>query len=69
LGRDLREQRNYSEKVAEEIDAEIDLFIARAVNTATDLIKQNKVKIDSLVAVLLEKETIEKDDFEKLMKK
>ncbi len=68
LGRDLREQRNYSEKVAEEIDAEIDLFIDRAVNTATDLINKNKQKIDKLVAVLLEKETIEKDDFEKLMK-
>jgi cell division protease FtsH len=68
LGRDLREQRNYSEKVAEEIDAEIDLFIGRAVNTATDLINKNKQKIDKLVAVLLEKETIEKDDFEKLMK-
>ncbi|KKQ80904.1 MAG: ATP-dependent zinc metalloprotease FtsH 1 [Parcubacteria group bacterium GW2011_GWC2_38_7] len=69
LGRDLHEQRNYSEKVAEEIDTEIDGFIERAVKTATDKITQNRNKIDALVAVLLDKETIEKEDFEKLMGK
>jgi len=68
LGRDIREQRNYSEKVAEEIDEEIDRFITKAVETATEVIGQNRDKVDALVTVLLEKETIEKDDFEKLMK-
>jgi len=67
LGRDIREQRNYSEKVAEEIDEEIDRFITKAVETATEVIGQNRDKVDALVTVLLEKETIEKDDFEKLM--
>ncbi|KKR05190.1 MAG: ATP-dependent zinc metalloprotease FtsH [Parcubacteria group bacterium GW2011_GWC2_39_14] len=68
LGRDINEKRNYSEKVAEEIDQEIDEFISRAVTTATRLINENKNKVDALVAVLMDKETIEKDDFEKLMK-
>jgi len=68
LGRDINEKRNYSEKVAEEIDEEIDEFISRAVTTATRLINENKNKVDALVAVLMDKETIEKDDFEKLMK-
>lgn len=68
LGRDINEKRNYSEKVAEEIDEEIDAFISRAAATATRLINENKNKVDALVAVLMDKETIEKDDFEKLMK-
>lgn len=67
LGRDIKEQRNYSEKVAEEIDDEIDRFINRAANTAKEKIEANKDKMDRLVAALLERETIEKEEFELLM--
>lgn len=67
LGRDIREQRNYSEKVAEEIDEEIDMFIKRAVETAEKTIKENKNRVDRVVKTLLEKETIEKEEFLVLM--
>ncbi|MFH0779632.1 MAG: ATP-dependent zinc metalloprotease FtsH [Parcubacteria group bacterium] len=67
LGRDIREQRNYSEKVAEEIDREIDVLINEAAATAEKVIKENKKKMNDIVKYLLEKETIEQEDFNKLM--
>jgi len=67
LGRDIHEQRNYSEKVAETIDSEIDRLIGNAVVTAERIINENRDKIDKVVAKLLEKETIEKEDFEALV--
>ncbi|MBI5077353.1 ATP-dependent metallopeptidase FtsH/Yme1/Tma family protein [Candidatus Falkowbacteria bacterium] len=63
LGRDIREQRNYSEKVAEEIDGEIDCLVREASSTAEKVIKGNKEKLDRLVAVLLKDETIEQERF------
>ncbi len=68
LGKDLKEQRNYSEKVAEAIDAEIDKMIEGAIKTAEKLIKENTETMDRLVRELLEKETIEKEEFNKIMK-
>jgi cell division protease FtsH len=63
LGRDIREQRNYSEKVAEEIDTEIDRLVREAKETASITIKNNKVSIDKIVAALLKDETIEQEKF------
>lgn len=63
LGRDIREQRNYSEKVAEEIDAEIDCMVRQAAATAEKTILENKDKMDRIVAELLKNETIEKEAF------
>ncbi|MFA6537011.1 MAG: ATP-dependent zinc metalloprotease FtsH [Patescibacteria group bacterium] len=68
LGRDFNEKRNYSEKTAELIDSEIDILIREAVATAEKIIKENKEKMDKLVATLVEKETIEKQEFNELMK-
>jgi len=67
LGRDIREQRNYSEKVAEEIDAEIDAMVRVAAKTAEKVITENKEKMDKIVAKLLKDETIEKNEFLALM--
>lgn len=63
LGRELHEQRDYSEKVAEKIDAEISQMIENAFNTAKQLIETHKDKMETIVKALLEKETIEKDEF------
>ncbi len=68
LGRDIRDQRNYSEKVAEQIDAEIDDLITQSVEKAKNILLENKDKMEKLVAVLLEKETVEKEEFNDLMK-
>ena len=67
LGRDIREQRNYSEKVAEQIDTEIDHLITEAAHTAKRIIHENKSKLEKIVAVLIDKETIERAAFEELV--
>lgn len=67
LGRDFNEKRNYSEKVAEEIDQEIDTLIKEAVTTAEKVITENKDKLDEIVKRLEEKETIEKEEFNEIM--
>src|SRR6266511_3001968 len=61
LGREISEQRNYSEKVAEEIDEEIRQIIDKAYQTAKKLLTDNRKRLDSMVTVLLEQETIEGD--------
>ena len=68
LGREIHEQRDYSEKVAEQIDEEISEFIKEGERRAENILNSNKEELERLVVVLLEKETIEKDEFEKIMK-
>ncbi|MAF26088.1 cell division protein FtsH [bacterium] len=66
LGREITEQRDYSEKVAEGIDKEISRFITTAQKTAHDIITKHRDKLDTIANLLLEKESIEQDDFEAL---
>lgn len=68
LGREIHEQRDYSEKIAEEIDREISGFISQAYKQTEEIVEKQKEIIEKVVAVLLEKETIEKEEFEELMK-
>lgn len=68
LGREITEQRDYSEKIAEKIDEEISGFITRATKMAEEIISSKRAMIDKVVKELLEKETIEKERFEELMK-
>jgi len=67
LGRDLVAHRDYSEKIAQSIDEEIEMFITEAYKTATKVINENMDRVEKIVAVLLEKETIEAEEFKKLM--
>ncbi len=66
LGREITEQRDYSEKIAETIDKEISRFISEAVKKAEEIIKTNRNKMEKIVAILLEKETIEYNEFESI---
>jgi cell division protease FtsH len=59
LGREISEQRNYSEKVAEEIDEEVRQIIDKSYQTAKKLITEHRDKLDLIVKALLEEETIE----------
>lgn len=68
LGREISEQRNYSEKVAAKIDKEIALFIRNAEKQARKVLVKNKSLVDKIAKTLIEKETIEKEEFEKLLK-
>ncbi len=67
LGREISEQRDYSDATAELIDKEISDLIDSARETAQTIIRDNKDKLEKIVEVLLTKETIEREDFEKLL--
>ena len=67
LGREIHEQRDYSEKVAEQIDVEISRFIAEARQMAEKIIDEQKEKLEKVVAVLLTKETLERKEFEEIV--
>lgn len=69
LGREITEKQSYSDKTAEEIDREVKTLIDNALKTALKIIKQKHDKIKLLVKNLLEKETIEKEEFIKLVGK
>lgn len=67
LGKEIHEQRNYSEKIAAEIDTEVENFIAQAFKTATEVLKKNMDKLETITRKLMEVEVIEKEEFEALM--
>ncbi len=67
LGRQISEQRDYSEKTAEAIDNEVNRLMDEARRTAESIIKKKKDVLEKLVAALLEKETLEREEFEKLV--
>jgi len=69
LGRELGEQRNYSEEVAAKIDKEVALFIEDARKTAEEILTRKKSTLDKIAKTLIEKETIEKEEFEILIGK
>ncbi len=65
LGREIHENRNYSEKVAERIDAEIDRIIHEGLETAKKILTDHRADVERVSAVLLEKETLEREEFYK----
>ncbi len=67
LGKQLHENRNYSEKIAETIDVEINKLLQEALTTATAIVRAQRPNMDKIVAMLIEKETIEKEAFEALV--
>jgi len=67
LGKELGEQRNYSEKVASQIDQEVASFIKDAENTAKKVLSKKKKTLEKIAERLIDKETIEREEFEELM--
>ncbi|KKM66261.1 hypothetical protein LCGC14_1482930 [marine sediment metagenome] len=59
LGREISETRNYSEKVAEEIDEEVRHIVDEAYKSAINQLTKHRDKLEQLVKVLREEETIE----------
>ena len=68
LGKELSTQRNYSEKIAERIDEEVDIIIKEAQKKAEILLIKHKDLLEKVAKDLIEKETIERAEFEKLIK-
>ena len=67
LGRDWNEERNYSETIAVEIDKEVRSIIDGCYERSRQILTENRVKMDEIVRVLLEKEILEREDFMALM--
>ncbi len=64
LGREISEQRDYSEAVAEKIDQEVRKLVHEAYQQATDILTKYRDKLDAVAKKLMEVETINKEDFE-----
>ena len=68
LGRDIGEGRDYSEKVASEIDVQVRNFLMHAYDTAEKILKVHKAALKKVADTLIEKESLEQDDFYALLK-
>ena len=66
LGREISEQRDYSENIARKIDDEVQNIIQRTHNTARRILSENKSKLKQIAEQLIIKETLEKPDLDKL---
>ncbi|TMC42182.1 MAG: ATP-dependent zinc metalloprotease FtsH [Chloroflexi bacterium] len=66
LGRQIQEERNYSEDVAKIIDSEVHDIVDRARQRAYEVLTNNRDKLDLVVSKLIEQETLESDEFNKL---
>jgi cell division protease FtsH len=68
LGRDMGHQRDYSEQIAERVDAETRQLIEQAHDEAWQVINANRDILDRLAADLLEKETLDHDQLADIFK-
>ena len=67
LGREISTEKNYSEDVAEQIDAEVKKFIDNAYITAEKILSSNRPLLDKIAKALIEHEILEQDEFYKLV--
>ncbi len=64
LGREISEQRDYSEAIAEQIDREVRKIVDEAYQQAKALLKKYRKQLDAVAAKLLEVESITREEFE-----
>ena len=69
LGWEAETERNYSEKIAATIDKETERFIKEAEKKTIRILKKKRKTLERIAKILIEKETIEKEEFENLIKK
>jgi cell division protease FtsH len=67
LGREISEQRNYSESTAEEIDSEVSILVENAYKESLKLLKKYRSKLDKIALKLIEVETLSRVEFEKIV--
>ncbi len=67
LGRDMGSEPDYSEEVAKEIDDEIRRVIEEGHDTANRVLREHMDALHQLSAILIERETLDKDQFERLL--
>ena len=67
LGRDIAEDRNYSEEIAYAIDQEVKAIIDACYARARDILRERRALMDKIAGVLLERELLDGSEFEALM--
>ncbi|WP_204154039.1 ATP-dependent zinc metalloprotease FtsH2 [Leptolyngbya sp. CCY15150] len=67
LGRDLMTRSEYSEEIASRIDAQVRAIVEHCYEEACRIIRENRLVIDRLVDLLIEKETIDGDEFRQIV--
>jgi cell division protease FtsH len=67
LGREMGAEPDYSDEIAKEIDDEIRRVIEESHDTATRVLREHMDELHRLSAILIERETIDKDQFERLL--
>jgi len=66
LGREISEQRDYSEAVAEQIDKEVRRLVSEAYEKARQILIEYRDKLDAVAERLLEQETLTREEFEEI---
>jgi cell division protease FtsH len=67
LGREFSAEPDYSDDVAREIDGEIRRIVEEAHQVARDILSSHRTDLDNVSEILLKRETIEADQFERLL--
>ena len=67
LGRELSQHRDYSDSIARAIDEEVKELVINAYESAINLLRDNRDKLDLLAKALLEFETLDREDIEALL--
>jgi cell division protease FtsH len=66
LGREISEQRDYSDAVAEQIDREVRKIVEESYKQAKNIVKKYRKQLELVAQKLLEVESINREEFEKL---
>ncbi len=69
LGREMAQQKDFSEHTAQIIDEEIQRIVKEMEQKAINLLKQNRTKLDALAEALLENETLDNKEVDWLLEK
>lgn len=68
LGKEIHEQRNYSEEVAKRIDSEVSKIMAAGLKQANDMLKKYRSYLNIIAKKLIEQETLEQEEFNEIVK-
>jgi cell division protease FtsH len=68
IGRDMAQQRDYSEATAQQIDKEVRAIVEAAHNEAYKALTQNRKVLDALAKELMERETLNQEDIARIFK-
>ena len=66
LGREIGEQRNYSDEIAKQIDEEVRALVDRAYERATQVLETHRDRLEALAQKLIAEETVDGEGFEAL---